>query len=101
MSLKLQALIIIAVMLLINAGTFLYVYHTSNETGQIACDAAALTSHEVRDIYARNINYVYPQLYKDNLITLDALDALTTNATAAIYDLREAERKCTEAIDND
>ena len=95
---RIEFWIIIGIILAINAGVFLYAWNKAQSTADIACNASALVSQQVQDIYRRNINETYPELYRNGQITGDGLATLTENATKAIHRLDEAERQCVEAV---
>lgn len=89
--------IIIGIMLILNAGVFFYAWDQGKQTAVTACQASAQISQEVREVYQRNLTVTYPELYRQDVISIEGLGTLTTSAVRAIYRLSEAERKCIEA----
>jgi hypothetical protein len=100
MSTASKIFVTLGLILLINAGVFFYAWNKGQETAVTACEASALISEELQDVYRRNMSVTYPQLYREDLIDLRALDTLTKNSINAIQKLNDAERSCIDAVDD-
>jgi hypothetical protein len=99
MSTKYKIYILIAITLVINASVFFYAWNQGQETAETACNASALVSANVADIHRRNMAITYPELYRNDQITIEGLTTLTNNSVSAILKLKEAERTCVRAVD--